>query len=30
MRKRFTLGDLLIFTGWDRETLWKEISQSYA
>jgi glycerol-1-phosphate dehydrogenase [NAD(P)+] len=25
MRKRLTLGDLLIFTGWNRETLWKKI-----
>ena len=25
MRKRLTLGDLLIFTGWDRETLWNNI-----
>jgi len=25
MRKRLTLGDLLIFTGWDRETLWNRI-----
>ena len=25
MRKRLTLGDLLIFTGWDRETLWNII-----
>ena len=25
MRKRLTLGDLLIFTGWDRETLWNKI-----
>jgi glycerol-1-phosphate dehydrogenase [NAD(P)+] len=25
MRKRLTLGDILIFTGWDRETLWKKI-----
>jgi glycerol-1-phosphate dehydrogenase [NAD(P)+] len=25
MRKRLTLGDLLIFTGWDRETLWDRI-----
>jgi glycerol-1-phosphate dehydrogenase [NAD(P)+] len=29
MRKRFTLGDLLIFTGWDRESLWKEIWPRY-
>jgi glycerol-1-phosphate dehydrogenase [NAD(P)+] len=25
MRKRLTLGDLLIFTGWDREMLWQRI-----
>jgi len=25
MRKRLTLGDILIFTGWDRETLWNKI-----
>jgi glycerol-1-phosphate dehydrogenase [NAD(P)+] len=25
MRKRLTLGDLLIFTSWDRETLWNKI-----
>jgi len=25
MRKRVTLGDLLIFTGWDRESLWNKI-----
>jgi glycerol-1-phosphate dehydrogenase [NAD(P)+] len=25
MRKRVTLGDLLIFTNWDREVLWKKI-----
>ena len=30
MRKRFTLGDLLIFTNWDREALWKEIWKQYA
>jgi glycerol-1-phosphate dehydrogenase [NAD(P)+] len=30
MRKRLTLGDLLIFMGWDRETLWKEIWKKYA
>ncbi len=30
MRKRFTLGDLLIFTGWDRQPLWQEIWRSYA
>jgi glycerol-1-phosphate dehydrogenase [NAD(P)+] len=30
MRKRLTLGDLLIFTHWDREALWKEIWNQYA
>ncbi len=25
MRKRLTLGDLLIFTGWDRETIWNKV-----
>jgi glycerol-1-phosphate dehydrogenase [NAD(P)+] len=30
MRKRLTLGDLLIFTNWDRENLWKEIWKLYA
>jgi glycerol-1-phosphate dehydrogenase [NAD(P)+] len=25
MRKRLTIGDLLIFLGWDREKLWNEI-----
>jgi glycerol-1-phosphate dehydrogenase [NAD(P)+] len=30
MRKRLTLGDLLIFTNWDREKLWKEIWKTYA
>lgn len=25
MRKRMTIGDLFIFTNWDRETLWKQI-----
>jgi glycerol-1-phosphate dehydrogenase [NAD(P)+] len=30
MRKRLTLGDLLIFTGWDWETLWKKIWKDYA
>ena len=29
MRKRFTLGDLLTFTQWDRESLWKDIWQNY-
>ena len=27
MRKRFTLGDLLIFLNWDREVLWEEIGE---
>ena len=30
MRKRFTLGDLLFFTGWNREYLWKGIWSKYA
>jgi glycerol-1-phosphate dehydrogenase [NAD(P)+] len=30
MRKRLTLGDILIFTGWDRESLWEKIWQTYA
>jgi glycerol-1-phosphate dehydrogenase [NAD(P)+] len=30
MRKRLTLGDLLFFTHWDRESLWKEIWKLYA
>jgi hypothetical protein len=30
MRNRLTLGDLLIFTNWDRENLWKEIWKLYA
>ena len=25
MRKRLTVGDLLIFTGWDRERLWRQV-----
>ncbi len=25
MRKRLTIGDLLIFFNWDRETLWREV-----
>lgn len=25
MRKRLTIGDLLIFFGWDREQLWREV-----
>ncbi|HLO15631.1 MAG TPA: iron-containing alcohol dehydrogenase [Anaerolineales bacterium] len=29
MRKRLTLGDLLIFTNWDRESLWKGIWKLY-
>ncbi len=30
MRKRLTLGDLLTFTGWDREALWEQIWKQYA
>jgi glycerol-1-phosphate dehydrogenase [NAD(P)+] len=30
MRKRLTLGDLLIFTNWNREILWKQIWKEYA
>ncbi|HEX9839451.1 MAG TPA: iron-containing alcohol dehydrogenase [Anaerolineales bacterium] len=30
MRRRLTLADLLIFTNWDRENLWKEIWKMYA
>ncbi len=30
MRKRLTIGDLLIFTNWDRESLWREIWRLYA
>jgi glycerol-1-phosphate dehydrogenase [NAD(P)+] len=30
MRKRLTMGDLLIFTDWDREALWNEIWKKYA
>ena len=30
MRKRLTLGDMLIFTSWDRESIWKDIWQKYA
>ncbi len=29
MRKRLTLGDLLLFLGWERETLWQEIWELY-
>src|SRR6266498_3135467 len=29
MRKRLTLGDILIFTGWDRESIWKTVWQKY-
>ena len=25
MRKRMTIGDLFIFTGWNREALWQKI-----
>ena len=28
MRKRLTVGDMLIFTNWDRETLWARINPS--
>jgi glycerol-1-phosphate dehydrogenase [NAD(P)+] len=30
MRKRLTLGDILIFMGWDRESIWQNIWQTYA
>ena len=30
MRKRLTLGDILIFTNWDRDNIWKNIWQMYA
>lgn len=30
MRKRLTLGDLMIFMNWDRESLWKQIWKQYA
>lgn len=30
MRKRLTLGDILIFTGWDREDIWEDVWQKYA
>jgi glycerol-1-phosphate dehydrogenase [NAD(P)+] len=30
MRKRLTIGDILLFTGWDREALWKQIWKKYA
>jgi glycerol-1-phosphate dehydrogenase [NAD(P)+] len=30
MRKRLTLGDLVIFMNWDRESLWKQIWKQYA
>jgi glycerol-1-phosphate dehydrogenase [NAD(P)+] len=30
MRKRLTLGDILIFTGWDRESIWEGVWQQYA
>ena len=29
MRKRLTLGDILIFTQWDRESLWNQIWSVY-
>jgi glycerol-1-phosphate dehydrogenase [NAD(P)+] len=25
MRRRFTIGDLLLFIGWDREALWRDV-----
>jgi glycerol-1-phosphate dehydrogenase [NAD(P)+] len=30
MRKRLTLGDLMIFMDWDREKLWSDIWKAYA
>jgi glycerol-1-phosphate dehydrogenase [NAD(P)+] len=30
MRKRLTLGDLMIFMDWDREDLWRDIWKTYA
>ncbi|HSB00936.1 MAG TPA: hypothetical protein VLE49_09830, partial [Anaerolineales bacterium] len=30
MRKRLTLGDVLIFINWDRESLWDQIWKAYA
>ena len=30
MRKRLTLGDILIFTEWDRESIWRDVWQMYA
>jgi glycerol-1-phosphate dehydrogenase [NAD(P)+] len=30
MRKRLTLGDLLIFTQWNRESIWQDIWKMYA
>jgi len=30
MRKRLTLGDLMIFMDWDREKLWRDIWSEYA
>jgi glycerol-1-phosphate dehydrogenase [NAD(P)+] len=27
IRRRFTIGDLLFFLGWDRSALWQEIKQ---
>lgn len=29
IRKRLTIGDLLLFTGWNRERLWDEIGKLY-
>jgi hypothetical protein len=28
IRHRFTLGDLFVFLGWDRETLWTELNKN--
>lgn len=28
IRKRFTLGDLLYFVGWDRQALWERVSEA--
>jgi hypothetical protein len=25
MRRRFTIGDLLLFIGWDRDALWRDV-----
>jgi hypothetical protein len=29
MRRRLTIGDLLIFLGWNRQLLWKRIWQKW-